>query len=103
MLTLGILREIHTKSVYFVLDYTQAGVKSEIFMELPMDFGVGGAQPREWVIRLEKTSMAKRIQNQDFWIKSSKVWRLDILSNNKCIHFYSIKKKWSYSFMLIIA
>ena len=46
MLTLGILREIHTKSVYFVLDYTQADVKSEIFMELPIGLGGEGDHPR---------------------------------------------------------
>ena len=54
MLTLIILRDIHTKSVDFVLDYTQSGVKSEIFMELPIGFGIEGAHPREWVIRLDK-------------------------------------------------
>ena len=45
MLTLSILREIHTKSVDFVLAYTQVDVKSEIFMELPIDFGVEGDHP----------------------------------------------------------
>ena len=32
ILTLRILRNLHTKSVDFVLDYTQADVKLEIFM-----------------------------------------------------------------------
>ena len=45
MLTLIILREIHNKSVYFVLAYTQAGVKTEIFMELPIYSGVEGTHP----------------------------------------------------------
>ena len=36
MLTLRILIYIHTKSVYFVIAYTQADVKSEISMELPI-------------------------------------------------------------------
>ena len=40
MLTLSILRYLHTKSVYSVLDYTQADVKIEIFMELLIGFGV---------------------------------------------------------------
>ena len=35
-----ILGELHTKSVGFVLAYTQAGVKSWIFVELPIGFGV---------------------------------------------------------------
>ena len=34
MLTLIIIRELHIKSVYFVLAYTQDVVKIEIFMEL---------------------------------------------------------------------
>ena len=38
MLTLIILRELHTKSVDFFLDYTQADVKLEISMELPIMF-----------------------------------------------------------------
>ena len=50
ILTLIIIREIHTKSVDFVLSYTQDTVKSEIFMELPIGFGVEGLHPREWVI-----------------------------------------------------
>ena len=49
MLTLTIIRELHTKSVDFVLAYTQADVKSEIFMELPIGFGVEGSHPKEWV------------------------------------------------------
>ena len=54
MLTLSILIEIHTMSVYFVLYYTQAYVKTEIFMELPISFGVERYHPREWVTRLDK-------------------------------------------------
>ena len=46
ILTLRILRELHTKSVYFVLACTQADVKSEIFMELPILFGFEGDHPR---------------------------------------------------------
>ena len=40
MLTLLILRELHTKSVDSVLTYDQDDVKSYIFMELPIGFGV---------------------------------------------------------------
>ena len=40
MLTLIIIGELHSKSVDFVLAYTQSDVKSELFMELPIDFGV---------------------------------------------------------------
>ena len=45
MLTLSILRELHTKSVYFVMTYTQSDVKTEIFMELFIGFGVEGSHP----------------------------------------------------------
>ena len=58
MLNLSALRELHVKSVNFVLVYTQADVKIWIFMELPIGFGVEGKHPREWVIRLDKTFMA---------------------------------------------
>ena len=46
ILTLSILRELHANPVDFILSYTQAGVKSDIFMELPIGFGVEGAYPR---------------------------------------------------------
>ena len=63
MLTLSILRELHTKSVDFFLSYTQADVKTDIFMELNIDFLVKGDHPRECLIRLDKkTSTYQRIQ-----------------------------------------
>ena len=34
--------------------YTQADVKSDIFMEPPIGFGVEGYHPREWVIIMDK-------------------------------------------------
>ena len=43
MLTLSILRELHTKSLNFVLTYTKDDAKTEIFMELPIGFGFEGA------------------------------------------------------------
>ena len=54
LLTLNILQEIHTKSVDFVLAYTQADVKSEIYMEIFLGFLVYVDQPIEWVIKLDK-------------------------------------------------
>ena len=54
ILTRSILRELQTKSVYFVLAYTQSDVKTEIFMELPIGFGVEVAHLREWIIRPEQ-------------------------------------------------
>ena len=54
MLTLIILRELRTKSVYFVLVYTHADVKTEILMEVPIDFGFEGDHPREYFIKLDK-------------------------------------------------
>ena len=54
MLTLIILIKLHTKLVDFVLSYTQADVKTEVFMKLPISFGVEGCHPREWVILPDK-------------------------------------------------
>ena len=42
--TLSMFRELHIKSGFF-LAYTQADLKSEIFMKLPIDFGVEGDHP----------------------------------------------------------
>ena len=46
ILTLNIPQNLHTKSVDLVLDYTYTDVKSEIYMELALDFGVDGSHPR---------------------------------------------------------
>ena len=46
ILTLSIIGELHTKSVDFVLAYTQYDVKTKIFMELLIGFVVEGTQPR---------------------------------------------------------
>ena len=50
--------EIHTKSIVFLLAYTHVDVKSEIFMELPIGFGVEHSHPREWVIGLDRNYTA---------------------------------------------
>ena len=52
MIRLIILIELYTKSVNFVLSYTQYDVKTEIFMELSVCFLAEGDHPIEWVIRL---------------------------------------------------
>ena len=46
ILTPSIIRVLHTKSVDFVLAYTQDDVTSEILMELPIGFRVEGGHPR---------------------------------------------------------
>ena len=54
MLTLSILVDLHANPVDFFLAYTQADVKTEIFVELSICFGIEGSHLREWVIRLDK-------------------------------------------------
>ena len=54
MLTLVILRYLHTNYVDFVLVYTQVDVKSEIFMEFIIVFGIEGSHQRECSTRLDK-------------------------------------------------
>ena len=46
MLTISIIIEIHTKSVDFVLAHTEADVKKDIFIEIPISFLVEGTYPR---------------------------------------------------------
>ena len=53
MLTLVILRYLHTNYVDFVLVYTQVDVKSEIFMEFIIVFGIEGSHRRECSTRLD--------------------------------------------------
>ena len=47
MLTLSIIKKLHTKSVDFVLDYIQYDVQIDISMVLPIGFGVEGVHTRE--------------------------------------------------------
>ena len=54
MLTLSVLQKLHTKSVDLFLAYTQADVKSEIYMEIPLGFIFDGDHPGEWLIMLDK-------------------------------------------------
>ena len=54
MLTLSIIRDIHTKLVDFFLAYTQTDVKTDIFMEFSIGFGFDWAHTQEWVTRLDK-------------------------------------------------
>ena len=52
ILTLIILIEPRNKSMEFSLAYIQDKVKIEIFMEIPIGFGVEVPQPREWIISM---------------------------------------------------
>ena len=51
--TLRILRELHTKPVYFILAY-QDDVKPETLTEMTIGFGGERYHPRKWAIRLYK-------------------------------------------------
>ena len=53
-ITLITPRELRTNSIDFLLAYTKADVKPEIFTELPIGFGVEGSHPIERIIRLDK-------------------------------------------------
>ena len=57
MISLIIIREIHTKSVSFVLSYTQDDVKIDIFMEPPIGFVVEESHPIKWFIILDKKTI----------------------------------------------
>ena len=57
MLTLSIFQKLHTKQVDSFLTYTQADVKSEIYMGIPLGFGVDVSHLREWFIRPDKKYM----------------------------------------------
>ena len=54
MLTTSILQKFHTKSVDFVLAYTQADGEPEIYMEVSLGFGVDEGQSRELFIWMDK-------------------------------------------------
>ena len=54
MFVLIVRRDIHAKSMYFVLVYTQDEVKSGILVELPIVLGFEGGHHREWVVHMYK-------------------------------------------------
>ena len=41
MLSLSAIKNLHTKSIYFVLVYPQADLDVDIYMELPQGFDMG--------------------------------------------------------------
>ena len=53
MLTLAAIKNLHTKSIDFVLAYPQADLDVEIYMELPQGFNVGTESGR-YVLKLQK-------------------------------------------------
>ena len=103
IITLSILREVHTKSVDFILAYTQAGVKSEIFMELPIVYGFEGAHPRVWVIILDKNIYGLNGSGLTWFDKTKEGIEARNFSNHKWTHIYGIRMKWFYYFMLMNA
>ena len=103
MLNIIILGELHIKSVKTFLSYNQDDVKSDIFMELPICFGVEGSQPREWVTRLDKNLYFLKDEVLACFEKPKGDLEDRYFSNHKWTRVYSMKNKWSYYFMLIIA
>ena len=55
---MSVLINVGIKSVDSVLAYNQYDAESEIFMKIPIGFGVEEAHPREWFIILDKESIA---------------------------------------------
>ena len=53
MLTLSAIKNLHTKSIGFVLAYPQADRDVNIYMELPQGFTVGPESGR-YVLKLQK-------------------------------------------------
>ena len=83
MLALIILRDIHTKSVDFVLNYTQADIESGIFIELSIGFVVEVVHPREWVIRPNKNIYVLKYTSLAWFGKLKKVLKARGFKNPK--------------------
>ena len=94
MLTLSIIRELQTKSVDFVLAYTKADVKTEIFMEFPIGFGVEGDHHREWVIILDKNLYGLKDSGLACFENIKEGLEAIDISNHKWTHVYGIRNKW---------
>ena len=103
MLILSILREIHTNLVYYFLAYTQADIETDISVKLPICFEVERDHPREYVIRIDKNLYGLKDAGMARCEKIREVLEARDLSYHKWTHAYSIKRKWSYYFMLITA
>jgi hypothetical protein len=54
MLTLTLVENLHSRSVDFVLAYTQAEIDIDIYMELPPGVIVDGFDRKDLVLKLEK-------------------------------------------------
>ena len=69
MLTINIIIYPLTKSVYFVLAYTQSDGKKLIFMEIPIGLLVKGGHVREWFVRLDKNLFGLKYSGLVWFVK----------------------------------
>ena len=72
-------------------------------MELPIGFGVEGAHPRNWVVRLNKNIYDLKDAVLSWFDKFKEVLGDIFFPNHKWTHLYGTRKKCSYYFMLMNA
>ena len=70
MLTLAVIENLHTKSIEFVLAYTQADLDVDIYVELPQVFNV---RPESWiyVLKLQKNLYGMKQAGHNWFEKLS--------------------------------
>ena len=78
-------------------------MKTEIFTEPLISFGVEGEQHIEWFIRLNKNIYGLKDIGMAWFEKLKKVMEARDFFHHMWIHVYGIRKKWSYYFMLMNA
>ena len=93
ILNLSILRELHTKLVDFFLAYIQDYLKTEIFNELPIRFGVDGDHPIEWVIRIDTNLYGVKDTSLAWFDKLKEGLEAIYFPSHKWINVYGIRKK----------
>ena len=78
MLTLAVIKKLHTKSIDFVLAYAQVNLDLDIYGELPQEFNVG-PESRRYVLNLQKNLYGLKQAGHNWSEKiSSKLGNLSI-------------------------
>ena len=71
MLTLAAIKNLHTKSIYFVLAYPQADLDVDIYMKLPQGFSVGPESGR-YFLKLQENLYGLKQAGHNWFEKLSR-------------------------------
>ena len=86
----------------FFLAYTQDYLKSEIFMEIPIGFGIEWDHQSEWIIIMDKTLYGKKNTGLAWFEKLKEGLEFIGFLQSQFFPVCGIERRWFYYFMLVV-